>query len=211
MEILIGDKNLSSWSMRPWLTLKRTGAPFTETLIRLGQPSTHDEIVAAGSPTGLVPVLKDDGVTVWDTLAICEYLNEKVLAAKLWPADQARRALGRSAAAEMHSGFPSLRGECPMDIARRTNVDVSEATAANVRRVVALWSDLLKRFGGPFLVGEWSIADAFYTPVATRFRTYGLRLSDFGDEGAAGAYATRLMETPEFLDWEKGALAEVAS
>ena len=211
MEILIGDKNLSSWSLRPWLALKRTGAPFQETMIRLRDPSTYDEIIAAGSPSGLVPVLRDDGVTVWDTLAICEYLNDKIPAARLWPTDPTRRALGRSAAAEMHSGFASLRGECPMDIVRRTQVDVSEATARNIRRIVALWADLLKRFGGPHLMGEWSIADAFYTPVATRFRTYGLRLTDFGDDGAAGAYAARLLETPEFLEWEKAALAEAAA
>jgi glutathione S-transferase len=210
MEILIGDKNLSSWSLRPWLALKRTGAPFTETPIKLGRASTRDDILAAGSPSGLVPALKDDGLAIWDTLAICEYLNDKVPAAKLWPTDPTRRALGRSAATEMHSGFASLRGECPMDLARRTQVDVSEATGANIRRIVALWADLLNRFGGPYLVGDWSIADAFYTPVATRFRTYGLRLTDFGDDGAAGAYAARLLETPEFLEWEKGALAESA-
>jgi len=211
MEILIGDKNLSSWSMRPWLALKRTGAPFTETMIRLHISSTYDKIVAAGSPSGLVPVLKDGAETVWDTLAICEYLNEKFPAAKLWPDDAAARAMGRCAAAEMHSGFPSLRGECSMDLANRVQADVSEATAVNIRRIVALWRGLLTRFGGPFLVGPWSIADAFFTPVATRFRTYGLRLSDYGDTGAAGAYAERLLETPEFLEWEKAALAEVAA
>jgi glutathione S-transferase len=211
MEILIGDKNLSSWSMRPWLALKRAGAPFTETMIRLRNTSTYDEIIAAGSPSGFVPVLKDDAVTVWDTLAICEYLHERFPAANLWPVDPARRAVGRSAAAEMHSGFASLRGECPMDIAARSEVDVSHATADNIRRIVALWNELLKGFGGPFLLGDWSIADAFFTPVATRFRSYGLRLSDFGDEGAGGVYATRLLETPEFLEWEKAALAEVAA
>ena len=210
MEILIGDKNLSSWSMRPWLVLKRTGAPFTETLIRLRSTSTYDAIVAAGSPSGLVPVLKDGSETIWDTLAICEYLHERFPAAALWPAEPAARAMGRCAAAEMHSGFPSLRGECPMDIATRVQADVAEATAVNIRRIVALWSGLLTRFGGPFLVGPWSIADAFFTPVATRFRTYGLRLSDFADTGAAGAYATRLLATPEFLEWEKAALAETA-
>ncbi len=211
MEILIGDKNLSSWSMRPWLALKRTGAPFREIMIRLRDPSTYDEIVAAGSPSGLVPVLKDDGLAICDTLAICEYLNEKLPAARLWPADSAARALGRSAAAEMHSGFASLRGECWMNIAGRSKVDVSEATAGNIRRIVGLWNDLLEKFGGPYLVGGWSIADAFYTPVATRFRTYGLRLTDFGDDGAAGAYAARLLETPEFLEWERAALAEAAA
>ena len=95
-----------------------------------------------------------------------------------------------------------------MDLSQRVTIDVSEATAKDIRRVVALWTDLLNRFDGPFLLGEWSIADAFYTPVATRFRTYGLRLSDFGDAGVAGAYATRLLQTPEFLEWEAGALAD---
>jgi glutathione S-transferase len=210
MEIVIGDKNLSSWSMRPWLALRRTGARFTETLVKLRQTSSREAIIAAGSPSGWVPVLKDGDLTIWDSLAICEYLREKFPAAKLWPDDPARRALARSAAAEMHSGFPSLRGECPMEIATRTQVDVSEATDQNIRRVVELWTSLLRRFGGPFLTGEWSIADAFFTPVASRFRTYGLRLSDFGDDGTAGSYAARLLETPEFLAWEKDALAEVA-
>jgi len=210
MEILIGDKNLSSWSMRPWLALKRTAAPFTETLVKLRETSIYDAIFAAGSPTGLVPVLKDGSEVIWDTLAICEYLNEKFPAASLWPVDATARALGRCAAAEMHSGFASLRGECPMDIAARAQADVAEATAVNIRRIVELWSGLLGRFGGPFLVGSWSIADAFFTSVATRFRTYGLKLSDFGDTGAAGAYAARLLQTQEFLEWEKAALAEVA-
>jgi glutathione S-transferase len=211
MEMLIGDKNLSSWSMRPWLALKRTGAPFTETLVRLHNESTHDAIVAAGSPSGLVPVLKDGALMIWDTLAICEYLAERYPAAALWPADPAARALGRSAASEMHSGFPSLRGECPMDLSLRTDADVSPATAKDIRRIVGLWNGLLKQFGGPFLLGAWSIADAFFTPVATRFRTYGLRLTDFGDAGPAGAYAERLLETPEFLEWERDALADVAA
>lgn len=211
MEILIGDKNFSSWSLRPWLALKRTGAPFTETLIRLRGLSTHDDIVAAGSPSGLVPALKDGELVVWDTLAICEYLAERFPQARLWPADAAARALARAAAAEMHSGFPSLRGECPMDLTLRTSAEVSPATAANVRRIVTLWSELLARFGGPFLAGEWSIADAFYTPVATRFRSYGLRLSDFGDQGAAAAYGERLLATPDYLEWEADALADEAA
>jgi glutathione S-transferase len=179
-------------------------------MVKLRATSTYDEIIAAGSPSGLVPVLKDGGEAIWDTLAVCEYLAETFPAANLWPADPAARALARCAAAEMHSGFASLRGECPMEIATRVKVDVSEATAVNIRRLVQLWTGLLTRFGGPFLVGRWSIADAFFTPVATRFRTYGLRLSDFGDVGPAGAYAAQLLATPEFLEWEQGALAEVA-
>jgi glutathione S-transferase len=209
MELLIGDKLWSTWSMRPWLALKRTGAPFTETLIRLRTERTNADARAAGSPSGRVPVLKDGELTIWDSMAICEYLAEKHPAAKLWPADAAARALGRAAAAEMHSSFASLRGECPMDLSFREEVTVSEATHNDLRRLVELWSGLLKRSGGPFLVGEWSIADAFYTPVSTRLRSYGLRLSDYGDLGACGAYAERLLETPEFLEWEKAALADV--
>jgi glutathione S-transferase len=208
VEILIGDKLWSSWSMRPWLVLKRTGAPFTETLIRLRRPETEAEIHAAGSPSGKVPVLKDGDVVIWDSLAMCEHLAERFPAAKLWPDDATARALGRSAAAEMHSGFPSLRGECPMDLALKTEAELSAATHADIRRIVALWSDLLGRFGGPYLLGGWTIADAAFTPVATRFRSYGVRLSDYGDRGAAGAYAEALLETPEYLAWEEDALAE---
>jgi len=209
MELLIGDKLWSSWSLRPWLALKHTGAPFTETLIRLRTEHTGADARAAGSPTGQIPVLKDGELTVWDSLAICEYLAETFPAAHLWPADPAARAQGRAAAAEMHSSFHSLRGECPMDLSLRSEVAVSEATHDDLRRLVELWSGLLTRFGGPFLVGEWSIADAFFTPVATRLRSYGLHLSDYADLGPCGVYAERLLETPEFLEWEKAALADV--
>jgi glutathione S-transferase len=208
MELLIGDKLWSTWSMRPWLALKHTGAPFDETLIRLRTERTNDDARAAGSPSGKVPVLKDGEVAVWDSIAICEYLAERFPAAKLWPADAAARALGRAAAAEMHSSFASLRGECPMDLSFRAELEVSEATHTDLRRLVELWGSLLKRFGGPFLVGDWSIADAFYTPVATRLRSYGLRLTDYGDSGPCGAYAERLLETPEFVEWEQAALAD---
>jgi glutathione S-transferase len=146
---------------------------------------------------------------VWDSLAICEYLAERFSAAKLWPDEVAARAAGRAAAAEMHSGFASLRGECPMDLSQRAEVDVSEATHKDLRRLVDLWGGLLARFGGPFLVGGWSNADAFFTPVATRLRSYGLHLSDYGDLGPCGAYAERLLQTPEFLAWEADALADV--
>ena len=212
MELLIGDKVWSSWSMRPWLALKHTGEPFAETLIRLRRENSADvreAAKAAGSPSGLVPVLKDGEVTVWDSLAISEYLAERLPGAGLWPADPVRRALGRAAAAEMHSGFPSLRGELPMDLAHHETATLTPATAENVERIVEVWRDLLSRFGGPFLLGQqWSIADAFYTPVATRFRTYEVHLTDYGDDGAAGAYAARLLETPVYVEWERGALSD---
>lgn len=208
MEIVIGTRKWSSWSMRPWLALKRTGAPFTETLIQLREAETSTAEILRHSPSGLVPVLIDGDLTVWDSLAICEYLAERFPEAKLWPTDPADRALARAATAEMHSGFASLRGECPMDLTLVSSVDISEATQANVRRLVDLWSGLLARSGGPFLLGDWSIADAFFTPVATRFRSYGVKPSDYGDAGEAGRYVERLLETPEFLAWERAALAE---
>ena len=209
VELIIGTRKWSTWSMRPWLALKRTGAPFSETVITLRETGVTDAI-AKHSPSGKVPALRDGELLIWDSLAICEYLADRFPAAGLWPDDVTRRALARAAAAEMHSGFPSLRGECPMDIGLRSAVDLAEATRDDVRRIVRLWCDLRGRFAadGPFLLGAWSIADAFYTPVATRFRSYGVKPSDFGDAGAAGAYCEALLQTPEFLEWEKAALAE---
>lgn len=207
MEIVVGTKKWSSWSLRPWLALKRTGQPFKETVIELRQ-GVSDAEIARHSPSHLVPVLKDGDLAIWDSLAICEYLAETFPAAELWPQDAALRALGRSVAAEMHSGFSSLRGECPMALeATPGAVAISEATQKDVRKIVERWNQLLKRSGGPFLLGDWSIADAFYTPVATRFRTYGIHLSDYGDTGPAGAYCERLLQAPEFLAWEADSLA----
>ncbi len=209
MELIIGTKKWSSWSLRPWLALKRAGAAFTETLITLREVGVTEEI-ARHSPSGKVPVLRDGDLTLWDSLAICEYAAEKFPQAKLWPDDPVARALGRSAAAEMHAGFPSLRGECPMDLTLTTHAELSEATANDIHRIVRLWHDLRARYKteGDYLLGQWSIADAFYTPVATRFRGYGVRLSDYGDTGLAGAYGEALLETPEFLEWEQAARAE---
>ena len=208
MEIVIGTKKWSTWSLRAWLPLKHTGEAFTETLIPLREFETSEAAIAAHSPSRLVPVLKDGELVVWDSLAIGEYLHERFPQARLWPADSEKRALGRAAAAEMHSGFASLRGECPMDLTLKTRADLSPLTAKDIRRIVGLWSDLRGRFGqeGPFLLGEWSIADAFFTPVATRFRSYGVHLSDYGDRGAAGAYCEALLETPGFKAWEADAL-----
>lgn len=209
MQIVIGDKVWSSWSIRPWLALKRTGAPFDEVVVPLRQGAATEARIATHSPSRLVPVLKDGDLTVWDSLAICEHLAERFPEAQLWPGDPAARSLARSAASEMHAGFSSLRGECPMDLSLREKSDISEATQRDVRRIVELWSQMLHRFGGPFLAGEWSIADAFFTPVATRFRSYGIALTDHGDDGTAGAYAERLLQRPEYLAWEKDALAAI--
>jgi glutathione S-transferase len=210
MELIIGTKAWSTWSMRPWLALTATGAAFEETLIPLRQENGESAAaIVAHSPSGLVPFLRDGDVAIGDSLAICEYLAERFPDAGLWPADPVARAQARSAAAEMHSGFSALRAECPMDLfagrgaAPVRTVELSEAAGKDVARIVALWSGLLLRFGGPWLGGAgWGIADAFFTPVATRFRTYGVRLSAFGDAGPAAAYAARLLERPEFLAWE---------
>jgi glutathione S-transferase len=203
MEIVIGTKNWSTWSLRPWLALKRCDVDFVETLVQL-RWDTSSEAIATHSPTGLVPVLKDGALTVWDSLAICEYLNDRFPEAKLWPADPTARARARSATAEMHSGFGPLRIECPMEVDAVRTVELSTAAEANIRRIVSMWSQLRGAYQaqGPFLVGGWSIADAFFTPVATRFRTYGIDLAAYGDEGLATAYCEALLSTPEFLEWQ---------
>lgn len=205
MEIVIGTKRWSTWSLRPWLALKRAGVPFEEILVELRRGEATSAEIGRISPSRLAPALRDGELVVWDSLAICEYLAERFPEAKLWPVDPALRALGRSAAAEMHSGFQALRSECPMalDEAPR-KAELSDATQKDVRKIVERWAQLLTRSGGPFLLGEWSIADAFFTPVASRFRTYGVDLS-----GEAKAYAERLLTTPEFLEWERDAIAEV--
>ena len=213
MEIVIGTKQWSSWSMRPWLVLKHAGVAFDERVVPLRHHGSA-EAVAAQSPSGLVPALRDGDLVIWDSLAICEYLAERLPDAHLWPADRAARALARSACAEMHSGFASLRGECAMELAKPPKaVTLSELTHENIRRLIHLLGDLRARFGaaGDFLCGDWSIADAYFTPVATRFRTYGVQLSDFGDRGEVGRYMEALLEAPEFRDWEQAALQDAGA
>lgn len=199
MELVIGTKRWSTWSMRPWLALKHTGSPFTETLIELREIDTSTAEIRRHSPSGLVPALKDAGIVIVDSLAICEYLAERFPG--LWPADSLDRALARAAAAEMHSGFGALRRECPMDLGLRTVQPMSPEVEKDVRRIVELWLGLLDRSGGPFLLGGWSIADAFFTPVATRFESYGIDLKICGDDGRAQGYAEALLRTPEYLAW----------
>ncbi len=209
MQLVIGTKSWSTWSLRPWLALKRTGQPFEERLIRLRWDGAADAIRSV-SASGKVPVLRDGDETIWDSLAICEYLNERFPEARLWPADAAARGVARSVTAEMHSSFQALRSACPMDLALRTTAELDTATAADVRRIVILWRECRRRFGGdgPWLFGAWSIADAFYAPVATRFRSYGVDLAAHGDDGTAAAYVATALSDPDFLSWEADALAE---
>jgi len=200
LELVIGSKRWSSWSLRPWLVLKRTGAPFQERLIRLYQAEGQTRAqILPHSPSGRVPALKTGSLVIPESLAICEYLAEAFPGAKLWPEDPDLRALGRAAASEMHAGFRALRVECPMDLARPiAAIDLSDEAKADIARIRDLWSDLLGRSGGPFLLGDWSIADAFFAPVASRFRTYAI---EAGSPERAD-YLDRLLNWPDFLEWE---------
>lgn len=214
MELVIGTPAWSTWSMRPWLALKRAGAPFKGVVIELRRGDDTRADILKHSPSGKVPLLKDGDILVWDSLAICEYLAERFPKARLWPDDVFTRTAGRAAAAEMHSGFQALRNECPMDLLAEPQVmDLSEAARADVRRIVGLWRALRRRNGerGNFLLGDWSIADAFYAPVATRFRTYGVDLWAHGDDGTAAAYMADLLNTPEVLAWHALAEADAAA
>jgi glutathione S-transferase len=200
--LVIGTKRISSWSLRPWLALKATGAPFEEVEIALRQPGTKAEILK-WSAAGKVPVLIDDGHVVWDSLAICEYLAECFPAAGLWPDERSARAAARSVAAEMHAGFPVLRQQCPMDV--RLDEALAEPgpeLLAEIARVDALWSACRSHFGadGPFLFGRFTIADAMYAPVVTRFHTYHLPLGP-----VAAAYRDAVLAWPALAEWIAGA------
>jgi glutathione S-transferase len=209
--LVVGDKNTSSWSLRPWLALRHAGISFGEINIKLRQPDTKAQILRY-SPAGKVPTLLiDDGQAIWDSLAILEYLAEAHPEARLWPDRREARALARSVSAEMHSGFAALREHCPMELLARTPMaELPDAVAAEVRRIVALWHDCRRRFGasGPLLFGGFTAADAMYAPVATRFRTYLPDLAPYGDDGTAQAYVAALFALPAMAEWEAGARRE---
>jgi glutathione S-transferase len=205
MQMVIGTRKWSTWSMRPWLVAKRAGLEVEDVVVTLRTRETG-QALEPYSPSGQAPVLIDGELKVWDSLAICEYLADQHPDRALWPADPAARAVGRSACAQMHGGFQSLRGECPMDLsAPIETLELTEATQADVRKVIRLWRAIKQGHGqgGPFLMGGWSIVDAFFTPVATRFRTYNVDLSDYGDDGFASAWCALALQQPEFLEWER--------
>ena len=210
--LVIGNKNTSSWSLRPWLAMRHARIPFSEVNIDLRAADAKAQILAH-SPAGQVPALLVDGRVVWDSLAIVEVLAETHPEAALWPKAAEARARARSVAAEMHAGFRPLRLHCPMDfLARNPMAPLPEEVAADVRRIVALWRDCRGGFGagGPFLFGDFSAADAMYAPVASRFRTYIPDLTTYGDDGAAQAYVDTVFAMPEMAAWEQGARAEAA-
>jgi len=212
IQLYIGNKNYSSWSMRPWVLLTQAGIPFEEVMARFDSfaPDSHfKKVIGPVSPVGKVPALVDGDLVVWDTLAIAEYLAEKFPDQQLWPADVKARARARSICAEMHSGFAALRSACPMNIEAHLP-EIGQlawrdkpAVRADVARLVAMWSELLAQHGGPMLFGAFSVADAYFAPVVMRLKGYALPVP-----GDIAAYMVRVCALPGVKAWVDGALAE---
>lgn len=212
LQLLIGNKNYSSWSMRPWVLLRQSGIPFEEVMVRFDgfEPgSRFKQRIEATSPAGRVPVLVDDGFAIWDSLAIAEYLAERHPEKALWPQDLQARARARSVCAEMHAGFAALRAHCPMNLEASlpevgAKVQAEQAAVRNdLARIDSMWTELLEASGGPMLFGEFSIADAFFAPVAARIRGYRL-----GVRPTAQAYVEQVLGLPAVKQWVADALAE---
>ena len=212
LQLTIGNKNYSSWSMRPWVLLKQAGIPFEETLVRfdsMGPGSDFRKNMQKINPAGLVPVLVDEGFAVWDTLAIAEYLAEKFPEKQLWPKDVKARARARSNCAEMHSGFGALRSACGMNIeASFPQIGAivwrdNPAVRADVQRIVAMWTEALEQHGGPMLFGDFSIADAYFAPVCVRLKNFSLPVP-----GHITDYVRRVLALPGVKAWIDEALAE---
>ncbi len=212
MQLYIGNKNYSSWSMRPWLLMRQVGIEFSERALRLdwADGSPFKATLLALAPTGRVPLLvEDDGFAVWDSLAIVEYLAESFPAKPIWPSERRRRARARSLCAEMHSGFTALRNRCPMNV-EATLPDIGARcrnewpdVMADLRRIDSMWSDALAQGGGPFLFGTFGAVDAFYAPVCSRIRTYALPVG-----AVAAAYVERMHALPAMQAWCEAARAE---
>jgi glutathione S-transferase len=203
LQLFVGSKRYSSWSLRPYLALAQTGAPFETTTIVLDRPTTRDEI-AKVTPAGRVPVLHHDQLVIWDSLAICEYVHELYPQAKLWPEDRAARARARTVSAEMHSGFAELRKHMPMDLGgSKPGQGHTPEALADARRVQAIWREALATSNGPFLFGAFTIADAMFAPVTTRFVTYGVDL-----DATCRAYVEAVAALPAMQQWTRDAAAE---
>ena len=205
MKLIIGNKNYSSWSMRPWIAMKQIGLAFEEVVIPMNQPETRARMLEH-SPTGLVPTLIDGDVTIFETIAILEYLNDRHPDAGLWPRDIGVRAHARAISAEMHAGFAALRRDCPMNIRRPVRKHLpSPEGLAQAQRVDALWTDARRRYGagGPFLFGSFTAADAMYAPVVNRLHTYDVPRSP-----TAQAYMEAIMALPAWKEGEAASRAE---
>lgn len=207
LTLVIGDKTYSSWSLRPWLAMRVAGIPFREELIALNQPETKGRILRH-SPAGLVPVLHDGQLVLWESLSILEYIAERHPEAGLWPDSMASRAFARTVACEMHAGFGALRAHMPMDL-RRSVTDhpnpIPPEVQRDIDRVCTLWRDCRShhRAGGPFLFGRFTNVDAMFAPVATRFRTYDVKLDEICDR-----YVQAVYDLPAMTEWIEGARAE---
>ena len=205
MKLIIGNKNYSSWSFRPWIGMKVAGIPFDEEVISLYVEGGKDEILKH-SPAGKVPILHDGEIRVWESLAILEYLADKFPAAGLWPADPAARAHARSIATEMHNGFPAVREECGMNFWRPPGKRALSADAqANIARIQDIWSGARATYGagGPFLFGTFTAADAMYAPIVQRFATYEIDVS-----APVKAYMQAMIALPAWQEWRRAALRE---
>lgn len=206
LTLVIGNKNYSSWSMRPWLALAHHDIPFQEIVINIYADETKRQILEH-SPAGKVPILKDGKATIWDSLAILEYLADKFPELNLWPKDTSMRAHARSISAEMHSGFQNLRQATPMNLKRVPRpIELSDAARNDAVRVQAIWNDCRQRYGkkGHFLFGEFSAADCMYAPVATRFRSYEVPV-----DLIASAYVDTIYTLPAFKRWQEAGLKEI--
>ncbi len=208
MKLIIGNKNYSSWSLRGWLAVKQSGLSFEELTVHLDGDDWQTMKASSEefSPSaGKVPLMWDGDVVVWDSLAILEYLADKVGRDRFWPKDDAARAMARSMVSEMHSSYMSLRSECPMNIRSRLAIELSEETKQDIVRILGLWAEARARHGkgGPFLFGTFSAADIFYAPVVSRFLTYGI-----GVPGFAEAYMQALWEHEWMQEWIGAAIDE---
>jgi glutathione S-transferase len=206
LTLVIGNKNYSSWSMRPWVALKARDIAFEEVLIPLYTGEADKQRLLGFSPSGKVPALVDGDVTVWDSLAIIEYAAERFPQARLWPEDRAARAHARSISAEMHSGFAALRNECGMNLHRPVGAKpLSDNARADVARIQQIWAECRERYGkaGPYLFGAFSAGDAMYAPVVHRFRTYAIDVTP-----VARDYMTAMTSLPAFRQWTSDGLAE---
>lgn len=208
--LVIANKNYSSWSLRAWLALRHAGIDFTETRITLGRPQSKAEILK-WSPSGKVPAFKEGGLVIWESLAICEYAAERAAdnGHALWPAEPRARAIARSVSAEMHAGFTALRTAMSMNLrATGRRVELTPAIVADIDRIERIWVECRGRFAdgpnaGPWLFGQWSMADAMFAPVATRFVTYGVHRPGVFDD-----YIAAVIADPAYQEWRSAALAE---
>jgi glutathione S-transferase len=206
LKLVIGNKNYSSWSMRPWLALRANHIPFEEIFVSLYSGEADKRKILGFTRSGKVPVLIDGDVTVWDSLAIIEYIAERFPEARLWPEQTSHRAHARSIAAEMHSGFAALRNECGMNLHRPVQaIELSAEARANIARVQEIWDECRARYGqsGPFLFGDFTAADAMFAPVVHRFRTYAVAVTP-----EAQRYMDAMMAHPAFQEWTRDGLAE---